>query len=95
MVPVRAMALQKLAEEMEKNEKDIVNRNITQETLKRQQDIMVRLAGGREERARARTGQQAREQRGSRNPAPTPPASSTTSGTNSAKPNFLRTVPRD
>ncbi len=35
--------LQKLAEEMEKNEKDIVNRNITQETLKRQQDIMVRL----------------------------------------------------
>ena len=35
--------LQKLAEEMEKNEKDIVNRNITQETLKRQEDIMVRL----------------------------------------------------
>ncbi len=35
--------LQKLAEEMEKNEKDIVNKNITQETLKRQQDIMVRL----------------------------------------------------
>ena len=35
--------LQKLAEEMEKNEKDIVNRNITQETLRRQEDIMVRL----------------------------------------------------
>ena len=35
--------LQKLAEEMEKVEKDIVNKNITQETLKRQQDIMVRL----------------------------------------------------
>ena len=35
--------LQKLAEELEKNEKDIVNRNITQETLKRQQDIMVRM----------------------------------------------------
>jgi hypothetical protein len=35
--------LQKLAEEMEKNEKDIVNKNITQETLKRQEDIMVRL----------------------------------------------------
>jgi hypothetical protein len=35
--------LQKLAEEMEQNEKDIVNRNITQETLKRQEDIMVRL----------------------------------------------------
>ena len=35
--------LQKLAEEMEKMEKDIVNKNITQETLKRQEDIMVRL----------------------------------------------------
>jgi hypothetical protein len=35
--------LQKLAEEMEKNEKDIVNKRIDQETLKRQQDIMVRL----------------------------------------------------
>ena len=35
--------LNKLAEEMEKVEKDIVNRNITQETIRRQQDIMVRL----------------------------------------------------
>jgi hypothetical protein len=28
---------------MEKNEKDIVNKNITPETLRRQQDIMTRL----------------------------------------------------
>ncbi|MFT3884441.1 MAG: hypothetical protein QM724_03130 [Flavobacteriales bacterium] len=35
--------LQKLAEQMEKNEKDIVNKRIDQETLKRQQDIMVRM----------------------------------------------------
>ncbi len=35
--------LNKLAEEMEKTEKDIVNKNISQETLRRQQDIMVRL----------------------------------------------------
>lgn len=35
--------LQKLAEQMEQNEKDIVNKRIDQETLKRQQDIMVRL----------------------------------------------------
>jgi hypothetical protein len=35
--------LQKLAEQMEKNEKDIVNKDISQETLKRQQDIMVRM----------------------------------------------------
>lgn len=35
--------LQKLADQMEQNEKDIVNKNITQETVRRQQDIMVRL----------------------------------------------------
>jgi hypothetical protein len=35
--------LTKLAEEMEKNEKDIVNKNISPETLRRQQDIMTRL----------------------------------------------------
>jgi hypothetical protein len=35
--------LNKLAEEMEKQERDIVNRNITPETLRRQQDIMTRL----------------------------------------------------
>jgi hypothetical protein len=36
-------SINKLAEEMEKNEKDIVNKNITPETLRRQQDIMTRL----------------------------------------------------
>jgi len=35
--------LEKLAEMMEENEKDIVNKNITQETLRRQRDIMTRL----------------------------------------------------
>ena len=35
--------LQKLAEQMEQNEKDIVNKNITPETMRRQQDIMTRL----------------------------------------------------
>lgn len=35
--------LKKLAEEMEKMEKDIVNKDIRLETLKRQQDIMTRL----------------------------------------------------
>jgi len=35
--------LQKLAQEMEKTENDIVNRTITQETLKRQSEIMTRL----------------------------------------------------
>ncbi|MBL4652026.1 MAG: hypothetical protein JKY53_04045 [Flavobacteriales bacterium] len=35
--------LEKLAEMMEENEKDIVNKNITQETIRRQRDIMTRL----------------------------------------------------
>ncbi|HRO40183.1 MAG TPA: hypothetical protein PLY76_02420 [Flavobacteriales bacterium] len=35
--------LQKLAEQMEQNEKDIVNKNITPESIRRQQDIMTRL----------------------------------------------------
>lgn len=35
--------LQKIAEEMEKNEEDLVNQNINIETLKRQQDILTRL----------------------------------------------------
>lgn len=35
--------LGKLAKEMEETEKDIVNRRITEETLKRQQDILTRL----------------------------------------------------
>ncbi len=35
--------LEKLAEMMEQNEKDIVNKEITQETIRRQRDIMTRL----------------------------------------------------
>lgn len=35
--------LQKLADQMEQNEKDLVNRNLTQESIRRQQDIMTRL----------------------------------------------------
>jgi hypothetical protein len=45
MAAVVANGLNKLAEEMEKNEKDIVNKNITPETLRRQQEIMTRLSG--------------------------------------------------
>src|SRR5204863_2530138 len=35
--------LNKLAEQMEQQERDIVNKNITTETLRRQQEIMTRL----------------------------------------------------
>jgi predicted phage gp36 major capsid-like protein len=48
--------LNKLAEEMEKNEKDIVNKNISPETMRRQQDIMTRLLEHEKGRAGTRTG---------------------------------------
>lgn len=35
--------LKKITEQMEKNEEDIINKNITIETIKRQQDILTRL----------------------------------------------------
>lgn len=35
--------MNRLAQEMEQQERDIVNRNITPETIRRQQDIMTRL----------------------------------------------------
>ena len=35
--------LDKIIEEMEKNEKDIINNNITQETINRQEEILTRL----------------------------------------------------
>lgn len=38
-----AKQLQQIADKMDKTEEDIVNKNITQETLKRQQDILTRL----------------------------------------------------
>jgi hypothetical protein len=35
--------MNKLAQQMEQQERDLVNKNITQETIRRQQEIMVRL----------------------------------------------------
>lgn len=59
--------LEKMAEQMEKNEKDIVNKNITPETLKRQQEIMTRMleaekAEQERELDQARRSEQGREQ---------------------------------
>jgi hypothetical protein len=65
--------LQKLAEEMEKTEKDIVNRNITQETINRQQDIMVRLLEA-EKAERERELDQKRESQEGRDMPHTDPA---------------------
>ena len=65
--------LQKLAEEMEKTEKDIVNRNITQETINRQQEIMVRLLEA-EKAERERELDQKRESQEGRDMPHTDPA---------------------
>ncbi len=52
----------KMIEDMEKTEKDIVNRKITQETLKRQEDILTRLLKS-EKAERQREEEQRRESR--------------------------------
>ena len=65
--------LGQLAEKMEQNERDIVNKRITEETLKRQQEILTRLleaenAQREREQDETRKAEQAKEQF-SRNPA--------------------------
>lgn len=65
--------LNKLAQQMEDTEKDIVNRRIDQETLKRQQDIMVRLLEA-EKAERERELDQKRASTPGRNDPPQDPA---------------------
>lgn len=62
--------LNKLAEQMEQNEKDIVNKNITPETLRRQQEIMTRLL----EHEKAERERELDQQRTSNEGKPTPAA---------------------
>lgn len=62
--------LNKLAEQMEQNEKDIVNKNITPETLRRQQEIMTRLL----EHEKAERERELDQQRTSNEGAPLPAA---------------------
>ena len=62
--------LSKLAEQMEQNEKDIVNRNITPETLRRQHEIMTRLL----EHEKAERERELDQQRTSNEGRSTPPA---------------------
>jgi chromosome segregation ATPase len=58
--------IKQIAKEMEQVEEDIVNKNITQETLKRQEDILIRLleaeeaerTRGQEEKRKSKSGNQ-------------------------------------
>ena len=88
--------LNKLAEEMEKNEKDIVNKNITPETMRRQQDIMTRLLEHEKAERERELDQKRTQQRGARHAAPpTLPAISTTSASKRARPNCYEQCLRD
>ena len=85
--------LTKLAEEMEKNEKDIVNKNISPETLRRQQDIMTRLlehekAERERELDQKRTSNEGREQ-----PPPDPARYFDHQRQRAREAELLRTVP--
>ena len=46
--------LDKILEDMEENETDIINNRITQETIARQEEILTRLLGSRKSRKRTR-----------------------------------------
>lgn len=85
--------LQKLAEEMEQQEKDIVNKNITPQTMKRQQDIMTRLlehekAERERELDQKRTSNEAQDQ-----PAPDPARFFEHHRQKAREAELLRTVP--
>ena len=79
--------LNKLAQEMEEVEKDIVNRRIDQETQKRQKDILVRLLEAEKAERERELDQQRTSNEGRRHRTRTPPATSSTNNANSARPN--------
>lgn len=68
----QSKALQQIADMMEQIEKDIVNKNITNETLRRQQDIMTRLLEA-ENAEREREYDEQRESKEPQNYKTTPP----------------------
>ncbi len=65
--------LDKLAKEMEKTEEELVNKRLSPETLKRQQDILTRLLEA-EKAEREREQDQKRESKSAKETAPIPPA---------------------
>ena len=85
--------LEKLAEQMEQNEKDIVNRNITQETLKRQQDIMVRLLEAEKSERERELDNKRESNEGKETPHPDPVRFFEYQRTKQREAELLRTVP--
>lgn len=85
--------LNKLAEEMEKVEKDIVNKNITQETLRRQQDIMVRLLEAEKAERERELDNKRESNEGRETPHPDPVRYFEQQRTRQRQAEMLRTVP--
>jgi hypothetical protein len=86
-------ALQKLAEEMEQQEKDIVNKNITQQTMRRQQDIMTRLLEHEKAERERELDQKRTSNEGQDQPAPDPARFFEHHRRKAREAELLRTVP--
>ena len=85
--------LQKMAEQMEKNEQDIVNKNISQETLRRQQDIMTRMLEAEKAERERELDQQRRSEEGRERDKPDPARFFEYQRTKQREAEMLRTVP--
>jgi hypothetical protein len=85
--------LNKLAEQMEQNERDIVNKNITPETLRRQQDIMTRLLEHEKAERERELDQQRTSNEGQQTPAADPARYFDYQRRKAREAELLRTVP--
>ena len=85
--------LNKLAEEMERQERDIVNKNISPETLRRQQDIMTRLLEHEKAERERELDQKRTSNEGGEQTAPDPARYFEQQRKRSREAELLRTVP--
>ncbi|HEY0977442.1 MAG TPA: hypothetical protein VGE21_08225 [Flavobacteriales bacterium] len=85
--------LEKMAEQMEKNEKDIVNKNITPETLRRQQEIMTRMLEAEKAEQERELDQARRSEQGKEREHPDPARFFEYQRTKQREAELLRTLP--
>lgn len=85
--------INKLAEEMEKQERDIVNKNITPETMRRQQEIMTRLLEHEKAERERELDQKRTSNEGQEQPPPDPARFFDQQRRKAREAELLRTVP--
>lgn len=85
--------LQRLAEEMERQEKDMVNKNITQQTMRRQEEIMTRLLEHEKAERERELDQKRTSNEGRDRPAPDPARAFEYQRRKAREAELLRTVP--